>query len=77
MVTVAVVLPPEFIAVTVYTVDAASTVGVPERTPVLVSKLSPVESAGDIAHDVIAPPEVVGERVLIATSLVKVKEDGE
>jgi hypothetical protein len=42
-VTVAVVLPPEFVAVTVYTPAGFFVrLGVPEITPVLVLKLSPV-----------------------------------
>ena len=77
MVTVAVSLPPVLVAVIVYTVDTARTVGVPEITPVLVSKLSPVERAGVIDQDVTAPPLLVGVTVDIGTSLVKVNEFGE
>ena len=77
MVTVAVSVPPEFVAVIVYTINTESVVEVPEITPVLVSKLIPVGSVGDIDQDVTAPPLLVGVTVDIATSLVKVNEFGE
>jgi hypothetical protein len=41
-------------------------VGVPEITPVLVEKLNPLGTEGEIDHEVAAPPELVGVRVEIA-----------
>ena len=76
-VTVAVSLPPELVAVMVKTFDAKSTVGVPEITPVLVSKFNPVGRSGETVHEITAPPLEVGVTVDIATSFVKLKEFGE
>ena len=68
---VAVVDPPEFVAVMVYDVAPVITVGVPESTHAALSA-SPVGSAGLDAHEVIAPPEDVGVCAVIATSFTKI-----
>jgi len=51
-----VVDPPEFVAVILYTARAASTDGVVEITPVVVSKTRPVGSAGATEKLVAKPP---------------------
>ena len=53
---VAVSIPPVFCAVTVYVVAGEIVVGVPEISPVAVSKLRPVGSVGEIYHVSTAPP---------------------
>ena len=50
---------------------------VPEISPVAVSMFNPVGKVGDIDQERIIPPLFVGVTAVIATSLVKVKEDGE
>ena len=77
MVTVAVSLPPELVAVMVKTFDAKSTVEAPEITPVPVSKFKPFGKAGEILHEVTKPPLEVGVTADIATSLIRLKEFGE
>ena len=72
IVTVAVALPPELDAVTVYVVTLAVAVGVPEIAPVEVEKERPAGTAGEIDQDVTAPPLEVGVAVVIAESFVKV-----
>ena len=47
-------------------------VGVPEMTPVEVSRAKPAGSAGDTAHDTTVPPLDVGVAAVIAESLVRV-----
>ena len=47
--------------------------GVPVISPVAVSKLSPFENDGLIAHEPATPPELEGEIVLIAKSFGKGK----
>ena len=56
MVTVAVVLPPLFVAVIVTDVEDVTAVGVPERTPVEKSKLRPAGRPRVIPHEVTVPP---------------------
>lgn len=68
MFTVAVVLPPELVAVTVYVVAGESAVGVPEITPVVVSRLKPAGRDGLIEYEVTVPV-TVGELEVIATVL--------
>ena len=53
-------LPPELVAVIVYVVDGESTVGVPEISPVAVSKARPVGKSGEIDQESTAPPAAVG-----------------
>ena len=50
MVTVAVSLPPVLVAVIVYIVDTASTVGVPEITPVPMLRVSPAGKLGEMEY---------------------------
>jgi len=76
MITVVVARPPVLVAVTVYVADAVIWVGVPEMAPVEVEKARPVGSAGTTDHDVTVPPLEVGVAVVIAESLVSVKELG-
>jgi hypothetical protein len=76
MITVVVALPPVLVAVTVNTADAVISVGVPEMAPVEVEKARPIGSAGTTDHDVTVPPLEVGVAVVIAESLVSVKELG-
>ena len=56
MVTVAVVLPPLFVAVIVTDVEDVTAVGVPERTPVEKSKLRPAGRPRVMPHEVTVPP---------------------
>ena len=76
MVTVVVALPPVLVAVTVYVAEEETTEGVPLISPVEVEKTRPVGSVGVIDHDVMVPPLAVGVTVVMATSLVSVKELG-
>ena len=69
---VAVALPPLLVAVTVYDADEVIAVGVPEITPVVVLKESPVGSDGDTDHVMTVPPLAVGAAGAIAASLVSV-----
>ena len=70
IVTSPVPLPPALIAVTVYVVAVAILVGVPEISPVAVSKIKPGDSVGEIDHSVTAPPFAVGVTGVIAVPLV-------
>ena len=76
MVIVAVSLPPVLLAVTVYVPEAVMAVGVPEMAPVEASKARPAGSDGETDQDVMAPPLTVGETVVMAVPLVKVKSFG-
>jgi hypothetical protein len=49
-------VPEVFVAVIVYAVDAAISVGVPDSNPVVVLKVKPAGAAGEIAYEAIAPP---------------------
>ena len=51
-------------------------VGVPEITPVEVSRDKPAGNAGDIAQDTTAPPLAVGVTDVIAVPLASVNEFG-
>ena len=64
--TVLVSLPAEFVAVTVNAVDDKVPVGVPENSPELVEKVSPVGSEAEIVQLEIIPPEFEGISVVIA-----------
>ena len=66
-------MPPEFVAVIVYSILVCSVFGVPVISPVEVSKLSPLENDGLIAQESMAPPELDGETVPIAVPLVRVR----
>ena len=56
MLTVAVVEPTEFVAVTVYEVEVRVAVGVPEITHVVGFIDAHAGSVGDVLHDVITEP---------------------
>lgn len=64
--TVLVSLPAEFVAVTVNAVDDKVPVGVPENSPEVVEKVSPVGSDAEIDQLEIIPPEFEGINVEIA-----------
>ena len=51
--------------------------GVPEIEPFAVENDNPAGNAGDIDHEVTAPPVAVGFAVVIAVPLVRVNELGE
>ena len=51
-------------------------VGVPEIAPVVLSKVKPAGSAGEIDHEVTFPPLDVGVMVVRVTFLVRVSELG-
>ena len=76
IVTVAVVLPPVLLAVTVYVVDGSRAVGVPLMVPVEVSRERPPGSEGETDHIVTGPPLTVGVTLDIAVPLVRVNEFG-
>ena len=76
----AVAFPPVLVAVMVYIVRVSSSVGVPLRIPVEVSKDKPLGSDGLMAHDTNSPePVMVGEsgRSSEAVLLVMFKSFGE
>jgi hypothetical protein len=77
MVTVAVALPPELLAVTVYVAVALIAVGVPEIVPVDVSSDKPAGNAGDTDQEVTAPPVEEGVTLVIADPFAMVNEFGE
>ena len=72
MVTVVVALPPVLVAVTVYAAEDVITVGVPEISPVEVSKMRPVGRLGETCQVTTSPPLEVGVDAVMAMSLVRV-----
>jgi hypothetical protein len=70
--TVVVALPPVLVAVIVYVAEEVIAVGVPEITPVDVSKERPAGSVGETAQETTVPPLEVGVAAVIAESLVSV-----
>lgn len=77
IVTVAVALPPELLAVIVYVAVEVIVVGVPEIVPVDVSNSSPVGNAGETDHEVTAPPVEDGVTLVMADPFAMVNEFGE
>ena len=78
MVTVAVSLPPVFVAVIVYEADEVMVVGVPLMSPVEESRESPAGREGETDQESTNPFQYkMGEAVDIAVPLVRVNEDGE
>jgi hypothetical protein len=75
IVTDAVSVPPELVAVTVYTAEEVTVVGVPEIAPVVLDRVRPAGSEGDTDQEVTAPPVEVGETVVIAVPLVSAGMD--
>ena len=71
IVKIKVVLPPEFVAVTVYELEDIVTVGVPEITPVPVSSDNPVGSEGETEYE-IPNPVTVGASGTIAEFFAKI-----
>ena len=67
-------LPPVLLPVTVYVPDAVTVSGVPETAPVDESRERPDGRDGETDHPVTAPPLTVGVAVVMAMSLVNVKE---
>ena len=76
MVIVPVPLPPALVAVTLYTVDGDTTVGIPLISPVLASIDRPVGRFGEIVQELTAPPLTVGVTAPIAAPFVSVSELG-
>jgi hypothetical protein len=76
MVTVAVALPPELLAVTVYVDEEVMADGVPEIAPVEESMESPVGRDGETDQEVTAPPLDVGVAAVMAVFLTKESELG-
>ena len=76
MVTEAVVLPPELLAVTVYDAEEVMAVGVPLISPVEESIESPAGRVGETDHEVMAPPLAVGVTEVMAVPLVRVNVFG-
>ena len=76
IVTVAVSLPPELVAVTVYVVEVLSSVGVPEMVPSVVLNVKPAGSVAEMVHDVMSPPFTVGVTEVMAVPLLKTKVSG-
>lgn len=64
--------PPLLVAVTVYVDAVVSAVGVPEISPVAVSKVRPAGRVGEIDQDMTVPPALVGVFAVMAESLVRV-----
>ena len=57
---------------TVYTVDGETAVGVPLISPVAVSNIRPVGRAGEMLHELTAPPLFDGVTAPIGAPLVRV-----
>ena len=76
IVTVAVPLPPAFVAVTVYDVEDDTAVGVPLIAPVERSNERPAGSVGVIDQEVTSPPFAVGVTAVMALFIVNVNELG-
>lgn len=56
--------------------DEETSVGVPQIVPLLVSKVRPVGSDGEIDQKLTAPPLAVGVTDVMATPFVRVNEPG-
>jgi hypothetical protein len=76
IVTVVVALPPLLEAVTVYVVAEETADGVPEISPLEVSRDRPAGSVGEIDHEVTVPPLELGEAAVIAEPFVNVRKLG-
>ena len=74
IVTVAVPLPPALVAVTVYSVEEDTAVGVPLIPPFEESNDKPAGRVGEMDHETTAPPPVVGVMDVIATPFVRIEE---
>jgi hypothetical protein len=72
IVTDAVALPPELVAVTVYATAPASIAGVPLMTPVVVLRLKPAGRAGFTEYEITVPPLLAGAFGVIGVLMVYV-----
>ena len=72
MVTVAVELPPELLAVTVYCVWDETAVGVPEMAPVELENRRPAGSVGEIDQLTTVPPPTDGVAEVMVVPFVNV-----
>ena len=68
----AVALPPVLFAYTVYVVEEAIVVGVPEISPFEVEKARPAGSVGVMAQEVTAPPDADGVAAVMVVPFVRV-----
>ena len=75
-VTVAVALPPELLASTVYVAVEVIAVGVPDIVPVTASNDKPFGNEGETDHEVTAPPDDVGVTLVMAEPFASVNEFG-
>ena len=76
IVSVAVLLPPAFVAVTVYVAEEVTDVGVPLIVPFAVFRDNPAGSDGETDQDAIVPPLADGVTLVIAVPFVNVNELG-
>ena len=74
MVTLAVSVPPELLAVIVQEAEEVTAVGVPLMAPVEVSSDKPAGSDGETEYDTTLPPVEVTFSVVMAVPLVNVSE---
>lgn len=77
MVTVAVPVPPELVALTIYDAVLLITVGMPLIWPVLVLNTNPVGNGLLMEYDTTAPPVLDGLNVVIPEPLVATTVFGE
>ena len=73
IVIVALSLPPVLVAVIVYVAEEFTPVGVPLMAPVEVSSDNPAGSDGETEYEVTVPPVDVGEMVVMAVPISKVR----
>ena len=74
MVTLAVSVPPVFVAVIVYDAEDVTAVGVPLIAPVEVSSDNPAGRDGDTEYETTVPPVDVTVSVVIAVPFSSVRE---
>ena len=74
MVTLAVSVPPVFVAVIVYDAEDVTAVGVPLMAPVEVSSDKPAGSDGETEYETTVPPVEVTVSVVIAVPFSRVRE---
>ena len=74
MVTLAVSVPPVFVAVIVYDAEDVTAVGVPLMAPVEVSSDKPAGSDGETEYETTVPPVEVTVSVVMAVPFSRVSE---
>ena len=74
MVTLAVSVPPVFVAVIVYDAEDVTAVGVPLMAPVDVSSDKPAGSDGETEYETTVPPVEVTVSVVMAVPFSRVSE---